>query len=56
VTRALELRYLRKSFGRTVAVGADDQEADISGDERSQQIDKVLVHRGGRRAVATVPR
>jgi len=36
-------------------VGADDQEADVMVDERSQQIDKVLVHRGTRPATATGP-
>jgi hypothetical protein len=37
-------------------VGADDQEPDVIGDERLQQIDKVLVHRSIRLAIARSPR
>ena len=32
-----------------------DEKADVSGDERAQQIDKVRVHRAGRLAAARVP-
>jgi hypothetical protein len=34
---------------------ADDQEADVSRDECSQPIDKVLVHASSRREVARSP-
>ena len=37
-------------------VRSDDQKADVSVDERAQQIDKVLVHRETARADATVLR
>jgi hypothetical protein len=33
-------------------VRADDQKSDISGDERSQQIDKIRIHRAHRREAA----
>jgi hypothetical protein len=37
-------------------VRPDDQEPDLSGDERAQQIDKVRVHRGSSRSTATARR
>jgi hypothetical protein len=33
-------------------VCTDDQESDVSGDERSQQIDKIRIHRDRRREAA----
>jgi hypothetical protein len=36
-------------------VGPDNKKADLSGDKRAQQIDKVLVHREGRLAAARLP-
>ena len=36
-------------------VCADDEETDFSGEKRAQQIDKVLVHQGGRLAAARAP-
>jgi hypothetical protein len=38
------------------SVSADDQEANVMVDERAQQIDKALIHRRIRLAIATGPR
>jgi hypothetical protein len=37
-------------------IGADDEEPHVMGDERPQQIDKVLIHRENRLATATALR
>jgi hypothetical protein len=37
-------------------VRADDQKADLTVDERAQQVEEVLIHRGTRRAADSAPR
>jgi hypothetical protein len=43
----------RRPLGERVS--ADDEEANVSGGECSQQIEKVRIHRQGRRVGATAP-